>query len=61
MNVVCLPVTAAIGAVVSLFSSVHGFGTVMWMFAVLPVVAVLTGTVQSVASRDRQLPSRDVT
>ena len=61
VSVVCLPVTAAIGAVVSLFSSVHGFGTVMWMFAGLPMVAVLTGTFQSVLSRDRQLPSPDVT
>ena len=43
------------------------YGTPPFHFAeslpavVLPMVAVLTGTVQSVLSRDRQLPSPDVT
>jgi hypothetical protein len=61
VTIVCLPVTAAVGAMVSLFSSVHGFATVMTMFAVLPLAAVLTGAVQSMATRDQRLPRPDIT
>ena len=61
VSVVCLPVTAAVAAMVSLFSSVHGFATVMTMFVVLPLAAVLTGAVQSMATRDQRLPRPDIT
>ena len=61
VTIVCLPVTAAVGAMVSLFSSVHGFATVMLLLAVLPLAAVLTGTVQSMATRDQRFPRPDTT
>ncbi|KAB7741453.1 hypothetical protein GA707_18085 [Nostocoides sp. F2B08] len=54
--VMCAPMTAALGAVASLFTSVHGFATVMWTFAALPLAAVLAGTVQSLSSPDRFSP-----
>lgn len=59
--VICLPVTAVVAAVISLFSSVQGFSTVMWAFSVLPLVAVATLTIRSMAAPDRRLTRPDTT
>jgi hypothetical protein len=60
-TVICAPVTAALGAVASLFTSVHGFATVMWTFAALPLAAVLAGTVRSLSSPDQRFSPHDTT
>jgi hypothetical protein len=51
--VICLPACAIVAAVVALFTSVHGFATVMWSCGALPLVALATASVRSWGGRTR--------
>lgn len=57
--VISLPITAAIGAVVSLLTSVHGFGAVMWTFTVLPLAALAFSTVHAMSDLDQRRSRAD--
>lgn len=50
---ICLPVSALVGAVVSLMSSVQGFATVMWLSVLLPLVALAAAGFRSLTGRRR--------
>lgn len=57
--VICLPITAFIGAVVSLATSAQGFATVMWPCTVLPLVALAISMIRSVTTRAQPAPQPD--
>jgi len=50
---ICLPVSAFVGAVVSLMSSVQGFATVMWLSVLVPLVALARAGLRSLTVRRR--------
>jgi len=50
---ICLPVSAFVGAVVSLMSSVQGFATVMWLSVLVPLVALARAGLRSLTGRRR--------
>ena len=50
---ICLPVSAFVGAVVSLMSSVQGFATVMWLSVLVPLVALAAAGLRSLTGRRR--------
>ncbi len=54
---ICLPVSAFVGAVVSLMSSVQGFATVMWLSVLVPLVALAAAGLRSLTGRRTASPT----
>lgn len=57
--VLCIPITAVAGYLVSHWTSMQGFATVMWIFTLLPLVAFAIPTLRAIVDHVGAPPRSD--